>query len=148
MARKVEGAQDFKKTLILVAIAVVILVGGVYFVQTGGYQPAQTSEQQKTSQPTVTETSAGVKEITIHGKSFDFDSNTITVNKGDRVKITFISDDVSHDICVEGYGCSEVISKGQTTTLEFVAKESDKLKFFCSVDGHRQFGMEGDLVIQ
>ncbi len=164
-----------RKNIIYIIIAVLIATGVLVYSQysnllgytssrvesaepseaQGTQQPSQTEQQTQTPQQqtqpetqTIAGTVATVREFTVHGKSFEFDSKTIAVNKGDRVKITFISDDVSHDICVEGYGCSQVISKGETTTLEFVAKEEGKLKFYCSVDGHRQFGMEGDLIIQ
>ena len=98
--------------------------------------------------PPNVEPTGNVVELTVHGENFKFDRETITVNKGDTVKITFISDDSAHNICVEGYGCSETVSGGGSDLLEFVAGESGTLKFYCSVDGHRVFGMEGDFVIQ
>ena len=113
--------------------------------QTGATTPPQPPGS---TQPPGTIQPPAVKEFTVHGSSFKFTPNSITVNKGDTVKITFISDDSSHDICVEGYGCSSVVSGGGTSTLQFVAKDSGNLKFYCSVDGHRGFGMEGTLSVQ
>jgi uncharacterized cupredoxin-like copper-binding protein len=58
---------------------------------------------------------------------------------------------ISHDVCLEGpsgdqIGCSETIS-GSTTSLSENLKP-DKYTFFCSVDGHRQAGMEGTLTVK
>lgn len=135
------------KLIIPAAIVVFALIGIIFFLQP---QSAITSQQTATApQQTTTETTTGtVKEFTVHGSNFKFNTNLLTVNKGDTVKIIFISDDSSHDICVEGYGCSPVVRGGQTSMLEFTATESGNLKFFCSVDGHRSFGMEGDFAIQ
>ena len=87
------------------------------------------------------------KEFTVRGRSFEFDPSSITVSKGDSVKIIFISDESAHNLCVEGHGCTNVVSTGGSDTLEFVASSSGNLKFYCSVDAHRSFGMEGDLII-
>lgn len=137
------------KLIILAAVVVFALIGIIFFLQP---QSAITSQQTATApQQTTTETTTtgSVREFTVHGSNFKFNPNSIAVNKGDTVKITFISDDSSHDICVEGgYGCSSVVSSGGTSTLQFVAKSSGALKFYCSVDGHRSFGMEGSLTIQ
>lgn len=140
------------KFLILVAL-VLIVIAAVFFFQprqtiTQTQQPAQQSAQQ-TQTSTQTTQQPVVKEFTVHGSSFKFNPNSITINKGDTVKITFISDDTTHDLCVEGgYGCTKVVSNGGSDKLEFTAKETANLKFYCSVDGHRLFGMEGDFKIQ
>ena len=131
--------------IVIIGIAIIGVEFGFNLVSipTQSQQPT-TPNPQPSPQP-----SSQVKEFTVHGKSFSFTPNSITVNKGDTVKITFISDDTSHDICVEGgYGCSQVVSGGGTSNLEFVAKDTANLKFFCSVDGHRTFGMEGSLLVQ
>jgi plastocyanin len=57
---------------------------------------------------------------------------------------------VTHDVCLDGpdgqeIGCSETISQGSTSLTE--ALKPGDYTFFCSVDGHRQAGMEGTLTI-
>lgn len=116
-------------------------------------QQTSATQTSATSAPTSTTTSAttsgATKEFTVHGYSYAFSPPQITVNKGDTVKITFISDDVSHGLCVEGYNvCSSLVSGGQSTTITFVANQSGSFAFYCPVDGHRGFGMHGTLTVQ
>ena len=58
---------------------------------------------------------------------------------------------ISHDVCLEGptgaqIGCSDTIS-GSTTSVSENLKPG-KYTFFCSVDSHRQAGMEGTLTVK
>jgi plastocyanin len=58
---------------------------------------------------------------------------------------------ISHDVCLEGptgaqIGCSDTIS-GSTTSLSENLKPG-KYTVFCSVDSHRQAGMEGTLTVK
>jgi plastocyanin len=58
---------------------------------------------------------------------------------------------IDHDVCLEGpsgdqIGCSDTVSGGSTSLSEDL-KPGD-YTFFCSVDGHRQAGMEGTLTVK
>jgi len=58
---------------------------------------------------------------------------------------------LSHDVCLEGpsgaeIGCSATVS-GSSTSLSENLKPG-KYTFFCSVDSHRQAGMEGTLAVK
>jgi plastocyanin len=58
---------------------------------------------------------------------------------------------ITHDVCVEDpsggeLGCSDTIAQGDTSLSEDL--EPGKYTFFCSVDNHRQAGMEGALTIK
>jgi plastocyanin len=57
---------------------------------------------------------------------------------------------VTHDVCLEGptgqqIGCSDTIAQGTTSLSESL--KPGKYTFFCSVDSHRQAGMEGTLTV-
>jgi len=56
----------------------------------------------------------------------------------------------SHDFCLEQngseVGCTDVISGGDSSTLD-ADLESGEYTFYCSVDGHRDAGMEGTLTV-
>jgi plastocyanin len=57
---------------------------------------------------------------------------------------------LSHDVCLEGptgqqIGCSDTITNSTTSLSENL--KPGKYTFFCSVDGHRQAGMEGTLTV-
>jgi plastocyanin len=58
---------------------------------------------------------------------------------------------LTHDVCIEGptgqqVGCSDQIAQSTTTLSENL--KGGKYTFFCSVDSHRQAGMEGTLTIK
>ena len=53
---------------------------------------------------------------------------------------------VPHNIVIDGKGESEVIEEGET---EFEAEfEAGTFTYYCSVEGHRQAGMEGELTVE
>ena len=58
---------------------------------------------------------------------------------------------LGHDFCLEQdgseVGCTDVISGGDTSTLD-ADLESGEYTYYCSVDGHRDGGMEGTLTVE
>ena len=57
---------------------------------------------------------------------------------------------VDHDIAIEGNGVNEkgdVVSNGGVSTIE-TDLDAGEYAFYCSVDGHREAGMEGTLTIK
>ena len=55
-----------------------------------------------------------------------------------------------HNIAVEGNGVSEqgeVVQGGGVSEISFAAKPGT-YTFYCSVPGHREGGMEGELTVQ
>ena len=90
-----------------------------------------------------------VKEIRVRGGEFRFNPTSITVNKGDRVKIVFENvGSIIHDLGIDGYGRTQIISAGSTDTIEFVADKAGTFDMWCSVAGHRDAGMEGSFVVE
>ena len=72
----------------------------------------------------------------------------LTANLGDTVRITVINGDpVLHDLIIDEFGATtgELLEDEQTVTIEFVADQVGAFKYYCSVPGHRQIGMEGIL---
>ena len=90
-----------------------------------------------------------VKEFTVSAKNFSFAPNTITVKKGDRVKITLANGDGFHDFVIDEFGvATKKINTGMTETVEFVADKSGSFEYYCSVGSHRMMGMKGTLIVQ
>ncbi len=92
---------------------------------------------------------ANVKEFTIHGSSFKFDPSEIRVNKGDHVKINFISDDVGHNLIIDELNIkTKVLSSGEEQSVEFTADKEGIFNIVCTVGNHKQLGMEGQLIVE
>lgn len=93
--------------------------------------------------------SVTVKEFTIDGSSFEFDPPSITVEKGDTVKITFKDNDGMHNLVIEGYNVkTNVIGPGKEETISFVADKTGSFRYLCTVGNHADLGMVGTLVVQ
>lgn len=71
------------------------------------------------------------------------------VNRGERVRITLVNDQGTHDLVVDGYNVrTKTIQVGQSETIEFMAEEAGVFEFYCSIGSHRQMGMKGTLVVK
>lgn len=89
-----------------------------------------------------------VKTFEIDGGKFYFSPNSITVNKGDTVKIVFNNVDGFHDFRIDEFNAkTKQINTGESETIEFVADQAGSFEYYCSVGNHRQLGMVGTLVV-
>ena len=121
-------------------------------------QQDQTLEEQNVStqpeqQENITETpqmmETSVVEVDVAGTEFSFDPSSVVVRKGDTVKITLKNvGNIPHNLNVEGYGSTRTISPGEQDTLEFVADKGGSFVFYCTLPGHRERGMVGELLVE
>ena len=146
--------------LLLVFVLVVVVLGGGYFVMKWNapvLQPAEMMEATTTPEPvasgaTGADTSMGaVKEFTLDSFEFGYDQKTVTVKKGDTVKITLTnSGKMMHDWVVDEFTGAKMkrVTNGQTGTVTFVADKAGTFEYYCSVGQHRANGMVGKLVVE
>lgn len=71
--------------------------------------------------------------VRIEASSFDFDPGTVRVNRGDRVTIELVAEDVVHGLYIDGYDLAVSADPGQTARLSFVADRPGAFRFRCSV---------------
>lgn len=91
----------------------------------------------------------GVKEFTVEGSSFKFAPSTITVSKGDIVKITFNNTAGIHDFVIDELGVkTPVLQSGKQAVVEFTADKAGQFEYYCSVGNHRAMGMKGMLIVK
>ncbi len=90
-----------------------------------------------------------VRVIEVNGSEFEFSPSTITLQKGERVRIIFRNvGSVPHNFVVDELGIrTPTIAPGRTAQVDFEVTKSGTFSFYCSVAGHREFGMEGNLTI-
>lgn len=92
--------------------------------------------------------SGGVKEFSIIAKQWKFDPATITVNQGDKVRLSITSIDVAYGIAIPDYRINEYLTPGQTVNIEFTADRKGTFIFSCSVScGVGHTGMRGKLIV-
>ncbi|MEK6938956.1 MAG: cupredoxin domain-containing protein [Nanoarchaeota archaeon] len=90
-----------------------------------------------------------IKTFEITAKSFSFEPDTITVNKGDKVKLIVTSIDIDHGVGIKEYNLRQYVAAGKTETIEFIADKQGTFNFYCSVycgEGHGT--MKGQLIVK
>jgi len=105
-------------------------------------EPETSAEQVAQDLPTL-------KEFSLIAQKFEFVPDTITVSRGDTVRMSIESVDVDHGITISAFGVNEYLESGETTIVEFVANKRGEFPFICSVfcgSGHGQ--MRGMLVVE
>jgi len=99
--------------------------------------------------PTVTPPTSSVKEFNLTARQWEFIPSTITVQKGESVRLNIQSIDVTHGFAITAFGVSETLTPGNTVTVEFVADKAGTFSFFCTVFcGLGHSGMRGTLIVE
>ena len=95
------------------------------------------------------ETSTGkTKEISVTARQWEFEPNPIIVSKGDKVKLSIKSIDVTHGFALPDFGINSRLNPGETTVIEFMADKTGSFSFFCSVQcGSGHGDMRGTLIV-
>lgn len=148
-------------------IAVTVVLLGIVGVLVFRSMPPASSQETINTQPTpnaaagtqVTEMESSdsgdameqgnVKEVSVAGSPFKFDPATITVKKGDTVRIKFTNVAGMHDWVIDEFNArTKVLTQADATeTIEFVADKAGSFEYYCSVGNHRAMGMKGTLVV-
>jgi plastocyanin len=89
----------------------------------------------------------GARVIKVDARSYEFDPDEITIDKGEDVAIQLTSEDTFHDFEVAGKHV--VGAEGDETAKGGLRiNKPGKYTFFCSVPGHDAGGMEGTLIVR
>ncbi len=151
-----------KKAVLWVVIIVIAVFAISYLVrspeisttepgtETASSTPAVVTEEKPIVDVSVGVTaSTNVKEFTVTGKNFSFAPSTLTVKKGDTVKITFVNSAGFHDFKIDEFKVATArIGSGKQETISFVADKAGSFEYYCSVGDHRAMGMKGALIVQ
>ena len=88
-------------------------------------------------------------EIQITAEKYDFKPDTITVKKGDQVKLVITAMDRDHGFKIDAFHINQKLPKGQPVTVELTADQAGIFPFQCSQFcglGHGK--MKGTLVVE
>ncbi|MBI2476565.1 cupredoxin domain-containing protein [Candidatus Uhrbacteria bacterium] len=89
-----------------------------------------------------------VVEFNVAAKQWAFEPSTITVKKGQTVRLSVTSADVAHGLAIPAFAVTARLEPGKTTSVEFTADQTGSFPFFCNVicgEGHS--GMKGTLIV-
>jgi cytochrome c oxidase subunit 2 len=91
----------------------------------------------------------GVKQFTVTGSNFKFEPNTLTVKKGDKVKIIFNNAQGFHDFVLPDFKVqTKPVGANQPAIITFTADKAGTFQYYCSVGNHKAMGMVGTLTVQ
>ena len=128
-----------KKTIFAIILLITVLASGCAKEEVQVEEPEQVQEAPAPE----------VKEFEMEARRFAFEPGTITVSKGDTVRLKITSSDVTHGFAIDEYDINEKLPSGQEVIVEFVADKAGTFDFYCSVycgSGHRE--MDGVLVVE
>ncbi|MAG14223.1 MAG: hypothetical protein CMN78_06475 [Spirochaetales bacterium] len=87
--------------------------------------------------------------IEIRAKKFSYTPNIVKVDRGDKVTIRLISEDVTHGLFIDGHGVEIKASPGEDGSIFFVADKAGRFNFRCSITcGEFHPFMVGYLVVR
>ncbi|HRH31719.1 MAG TPA: cupredoxin domain-containing protein [bacterium] len=110
-------------------------------------EPNPNNEDVKTDDVVKTD-DANIKTFTVTGENFSFEPSTLTVKKGDTVRIIFKNEDGFHDLKIDELNvATKQIQGGAEETVEFVADKAGTFEYYCSVGKHRDMGMKGTITV-
>ena len=96
-----------------------------------------------------TSSTGTIKEFSVEASSFKFVPKTMTVKKGDTVKIIVTNAGGVHDFRIDEFNAhTKTLSAGQSEMVTFAANKSGTFEYYCSIGNHRAMGMVGTLVVE
>ncbi|MGH9133717.1 MAG: cupredoxin domain-containing protein [Ilumatobacteraceae bacterium] len=88
------------------------------------------------------------RHVAVTARSFEFEPAELTAEVGEDVAIVLSSEDGLHDFTIDELDAHVAAEEGETSVGGFRAAEPGRYTFYCSVEGHREAGMEGTLVVE
>lgn len=107
--------------------------------------PPATNPAETTTEVEETE----VRIIAIEAGNYFFAPEEIRVQQGETVRLELTSSDMAHNFIVDELDLSiPITNAGVTNSIEFTADEPGTYTYYCGVDGHREQGQVGQLIIE
>lgn len=134
-----------KNLLIGAGVLLAVVIAGFYFIKGPKVSYAPTANT-----TTATLAPGPVTEINVSAKEYAYTPSTITVKSGENVKINFTNNGTTaHNLTIQGLNlATNSIGPGETDSISFVAPAAGSYNFYCSIDGHKDLGLSGTLIVQ
>ncbi len=109
-----------------------------------------TTMQESASSSSSISPSMMTQELTVAGNEFSFSPSSITVKKGQTIKITFKNvGKYPHNFTISDLNLhTKTLQPGETDSIEFTADKVGTFEYMCTVDSHAEKGMKGTLIVQ
>jgi len=146
--------------VITVVVIVILIAGGFILFKSKSVAPTQVELDNNMPVPgsntddTVVvdvnvDPTLSIREFSVSAAPYSFSTKTITVNKGDTVKITLKNTQGTHDLKIDAFNAgTRVLNAGEEQMITFVADKVGSFEYYCSVGNHRAMGMVGTLIVR
>ncbi len=147
--------------LVLLAVGAVVSLGAYLYNKqkvvsvadnsTVGIIDSRTPQQTPSAAGVTLSNTTPSREVIVEASEYKFTPSTITLKKGETVKITLKNTGaMQHDWFVDGMGGANIDLTGAGSQNSIVITPSQKGTFttYCSVGSHRKLGMVGKLVVE
>ena len=120
-----------------------------------------------TGQPPATAVAPTNGALTVRAFEWGYEPETIVLRQGEEVRIVLDNDgEILHNLKIDGLEAELIESRssgpltgdenqlfvgaddGQQGTLIFVPQQSGEFTYYCTLERHRQLGMEGTLIVE
>lgn len=91
---------------------------------------------------------AQVRTITVKAENWEFQPNSISAKKGEKVRLAVVGAEGVHGLAIPGLNINVSVNAGETVYVDIPTDAAGTFDFFCSVPcgpGHRD--MKGSVVI-
>lgn len=133
---------------LVAAVVIAAGVGGWWYAGNKGQyaNPGSTTSQNQANAPAKTPNFT----LTVTGSEYSFTPSSFTVNKGDRVALTFKNaGTTSHTFTIAELNVDTgFVSPGSSQTVEFDVPTAGVFTYYCAVDGHEGLGMKGTMTVK
>ena len=136
-----------KNLLIGLGVFLAVVVVGFFLVRS----PKPSVQNAQNSTPaTSSSTASPVKEINISAKEFAYTPSSVSVNVGETVKINLTNDGTTtHNLTIAELGVkTKDVNPGESDSVTFTPKTTGAYTFFCSIDSHKDLGLQGTLEVR
>jgi cytochrome c oxidase subunit 2 len=114
----------------------------LFFVFFGFLSSIFSAETQNPREPAFSgELKNGVREIKVEAYKYGFFPDPIIAKLGEKVRLLVSAKDITHGILISEFKIKQVLPKGKTVTIEFIASKQGTFIVHCSVycgPGHGQ----------
>ena len=87
-------------------------------------------------------------DVTVTAKEFSFDPDAFDLTAGSDATIELVNGGtVEHDLTIDALNVTIYAGAGQTASATIPALDPGTYEFYCSIPGHREAGMVGELTV-
>jgi uncharacterized cupredoxin-like copper-binding protein len=134
------------------AAAVLATVGMGLGACGGGSDDKSSADGKEKDNPVVSAPSAvggAGSKIEVSGKEFSYSPAKLTLKAGQASTIVFKNTGtIEHDLTVDDVGFKLSVASGKSADKELKVDKPGTYEFHCTVEGHKDAGMKGELVVE